>query len=151
VVRSPGGISSPFAFNIQSSAPAVFRNGTAGDQTGLAMIVRDDNNELVNFTNPLHPHLSITIYLTGLGLTSPLPALGDAAPASPIAIVNSPVTVKLGTATLAVSSAGLVPGEVGVYQINATVPGGVQSGTNVPLTIQQGTSSTTLPVRVVNP
>jgi len=151
VVRAPGGISSPFAFTIQTLAPAVFHNGTAGSQTGLAKIIRDDNAEPVDFTNPLHPRLPITIYLTGLGATSPLPALGAAAPASPPDTVNTPPTVNLGAATLAVTFAGLVAGEVGVYQINATLPNRVPTGTSVPLTIQQGGFSTTVQVRVVSP
>lgn len=151
VVRSSGGISSPFTFTVQDFAPAVFHNGTAGSQTGLARIIRDDNAEPVDFTNPLHPRLPITIYLTGLGSTSPLPALGAAAPASPPDTVNTPPTVNLGGAALAVTFAGLVAGEVGVYQINATVPNRVPVGTSVPLTIQQGGFSTTVQVRVVSP
>jgi uncharacterized protein (TIGR03437 family) len=156
VVRAPGGISPAFPFTIQDFAPAVFHDGTAGDQSGLAKIMRDDNGELVDFTNPLHPRLPITIYLTGLGATSPLPALGDAAPASPPAPVTTTPTVKLGAATLNVTFAGLVARQVGVYpvgvyQIDATVPDVVPIGTSVPLTIQQGTFSTTVQVRVVNP
>ena len=151
VVRSPGGISPAFSFTIQGFAPAIFRNGTAGDQTGFPLIVRDDNNQLVDFTNPLHPRLPITIYLTGLGPTSPLPALGDAAPASPPAPVTTTPTVMLGAATVSVTFAGLVPGQVGVYQIDATLPDVVPIGTSVPLVIQQGTFSTTVQVRVVSP
>jgi uncharacterized protein (TIGR03437 family) len=151
VVRSPGGIGAPFTFTIQLFAPAIFRNGAAGDQTGLAMIVRDDTNELIDFTNPIHPRLPITIYLTGLGPTSPLPALGDAAPASPPASVTTPPTVKLGAATLNVTFAGLVAGQIGIYRIDATVPDVVPIGTSVPLTITQGSFSTTVAVRVVSP
>ena len=47
------------------------------------------------------------------------------------------------------SYAGLAPDEVGVYQINATVPFGVPTGLAVPLVISQGGASTTLNVRVV--
>ena len=151
MVRAPGGISPAFPFTIQSFAPAIFFNGTAGDQTGLAMIVRDDNAELVDFTNPLHPRLPITIYLTGLGATTPLPALGDAAPVSPPDTVNTPPAVTLGGASMSVTFAGLVPGEVGVYRIDATVPNRVPVGDSVPLTIQQGGFSTTVPVSVVSP
>ena len=47
--------------------------------------------------------------------------------------------------------AGLTPGMVGVYQINAKVPfKGVQTGMSVKLTITQDGASTTLLVRVVN-
>jgi uncharacterized protein (TIGR03437 family) len=150
VVRAPGGISPAFLFTIQGFAPAVFNNGTSGDQTGLPMIVRDDNNELVNFTNPLHPRLKITIYMTGLGPTSPLVAPGDVAPATPSPLITTP-TVMLGAATVNVTFAGLVPGQIGVYQIDATLPDVVPIGMSVPLTIQQGTFSTTVLVRVVSP
>ena len=39
---------------------------------------------------------------------------------------------------LPVCYAGLAPGEVGVYQINVTVPGGAPVGLGMPLTINQG-------------
>jgi uncharacterized protein (TIGR03437 family) len=52
---------------------------------------------------------------------------------------------------LRVTFAGLLGGNVGVYQINAVVPfKGVPSGFDIPLTISQGGSSTTLNVRVVD-
>ncbi len=151
IVRDPGGISSAYGFTILPEAPAIFRTGAAGSQTGLATVVRDDNQELVDFTNPIHPNESITIYLTGMGTTTPLPALGAGAPASPLDFVDATPAVSLGTVNLGVTFAGLVPGEVGVYQINAQVPGVVQAGTSIPLTITQGGSSTTLAVRVVTP
>jgi uncharacterized protein (TIGR03437 family) len=50
---------------------------------------------------------------------------------------------------LAVAYAGLAPGQIGVYQINAVVPARVPEGMEIPLTITQGSYSTTLPVRVV--
>jgi uncharacterized protein (TIGR03437 family) len=150
-VTNPGGISSAYDLTILAQAPAVFRNGSAGTQTGLATVIRDDNQELVDFTNPIHPNLGITIYLTGMGTTTPLPALGAPAPLDPPALVDSPPTVTLGAVSLAVNFAGLTPGQVGVYQINAQVPGDVKGGTSVPLTITQGGASTSLSVRVVTP
>jgi uncharacterized protein (TIGR03437 family) len=58
-------------------------------------------------------------------------------------------TVTLGGTNMNVLYAGLVPGYVGVYQINATVPFGVQQGMEIPLVIDQGGNSTALSVRVV--
>ena len=53
-------------------------------------------------------------------------------------------------AQLPVEFAGLVPGEVGVYQINVQVPfKGVRTGMQIPLTITQGGYTLTLSVRVV--
>jgi uncharacterized protein (TIGR03437 family) len=57
--------------------------------------------------------------------------------------------VTLGGAPLDVLYAGLVPGEVGVYQVNASVPSNVPQGMDIPLVVSQAGSSTTLSVRVV--
>jgi uncharacterized protein (TIGR03437 family) len=45
---------------------------------------------------------------------------------------------------LGVQFAGLAPGEVGVYQINATVPESVPQGLSVPLVVSQGSSTQTI-------
>jgi uncharacterized protein (TIGR03437 family) len=150
-VADPGGVSSNFKLTILSDAPAVFHTGSAQGQNGLATIIRDDNQQLVDFTNPIHPNQTITIYLTGMGRTDSDPDLGAAAPASPLARVSATPSVMLGSVSLGVMFAGLTPGEVGVYQIDAQVPGRVDAGSSIPLTIVQGGVSTSLPVRVVSP
>jgi uncharacterized protein (TIGR03437 family) len=59
-------------------------------------------------------------------------------------------TVTLGSISVPVVFAGLTPGQVGVYQINAKIPfKEIPTGFDIPLTISQGGSSTTIPVRVV--
>ncbi|MBK5291529.1 MAG: hypothetical protein JJE04_07645 [Acidobacteriia bacterium] len=151
VVRSPGGLSAPFTVRVLSFAPAIFRSGSAGDQTGIATVYRQKNNDLVTFTNPIHPDEGISIFLTGLGPTSPPAPLGDAAPADPLAIAATPPTVTLGGTELEVTFAGLVPGQVGIYQIDAYVPSGIRDAAQTTLGITQGTVTTELQVRVVNP
>lgn len=151
VVRAAGGISGPFTVHILDTAPAIFRSGTAGPLTGLATVLRDFNNDFVTVSNPIHPGDTLMIFLTGMGVTTPLPALGDGAPIDPLATTVARAAVTLGNTSLGVGFSGLVPGEVGVYQINATVPRNVASGMQVPLVVSQGTSSTTLVVRVLNP
>jgi len=152
VVRSVGGGSgAAFSVKIQTFAPAIFRNGQAGDQTGLATVVRLKNDELATFTNPIHPEETISIYLTGLGVTSPAVKAGDASPGNPLALASTTPTISLGGTPLTVTFAGLVPGEAGVYQIDAFVPGNISPGAQSPLVISQGGVSTTIPLRVVNP
>ena len=145
VVHTAGGISDPFNFTIQGQAPAIFLTN------GVLQVIRDDNGEPVNFTNPIHPNTELTILVTGLGLTTPLPALGTAAPANPVAVVTNPPTVTLGGVALALTSATLVPGQIGVYQIKVKAPSKVQPSTSTPLTVSAGGQSATYLVRVVSP
>ena len=76
-------------FNVSSTAPSVFTSGSVGPETGLATIVRADNNQLVTPTNPLHTNDTMIIYLTGLGATSPAVDDGMPAPSSPLASAMS--------------------------------------------------------------
>jgi uncharacterized protein (TIGR03437 family) len=151
VVRTPGGISAPFNVNIAAGAPAIFRNGTAGREGGLPAVFRQLNGEILNFTNPIHPNEGLTIYLTGLGRTSPDAPLGNLAPANPYALVTLTPDVTVGDVKLRIDFAGLVPGLIGVYQIDATVPGSAKDATQVLLTVKQGTNSTSVPIRVAAP
>ncbi len=149
-IHSPNGIGNNFTFNAQPAAPSVFLTGSVVPGSNLALVVRDDNGQLVTPTNPLHPKDVITIFLTGMGQTSPTVAAGQVSPAKPLAFALIAPTVTLGTSGMVVGYAGLAPGEIGVYQINASVPSGVTTGLSIPLTINQGGSSATLNVRVVN-
>jgi uncharacterized protein (TIGR03437 family) len=148
-LRTPGGISDNFNFSILPAAPSVFRTGSAGPETGLATITRSDNGQFITPTNPVHYNDSITIWATGLGRTNPPIDAGDAAPADPLPSAVIAPSVLLGGTPLRIDYAGLVPGSVGLYQINAYVPPGVPQGLDIPLVISQGGTSTTLSVRVV--
>lgn len=150
VVHSPGGVSSPFTFQVQANAPAILPVD-AGPLTGLARIIRQKNGEVVNFTNPIHAKESISIYMTGLGTTLPAVGPGEVAPVNPPALVTTQVTVTLGGTNLPVSFAGLSPGDVSVYRVDVYVPWGIRSAAQSPLVITQGGVSTTTLVRVVTP
>jgi uncharacterized protein (TIGR03437 family) len=145
VVHNSSGISDPFAFTIQPQAPAIFQVG------GLVQVFRMDNNEPVNFTNPVHPNSELIIYVAGLGLTAPLPALGTAAPANPMAVVTNTPTVTLGGVPLTIVTAALVPGQIGVYAIIVKAPGTLQNSPGTPLTITAGALSASYTVRAVSP
>lgn len=149
-LRTPGGISDNFNFSILPAAPSIFRSGTAGPETGMATITRADNGELITPTNPIHPNDTIIIWATGLGRTSPPIDSGMPAPSDPLASAVIAPVLSLGGTSLNVVYAGLVPGSVGLYQINATVPGKVPNGLDIPLVVNQGGNQTTLSVRVVN-
>jgi uncharacterized protein (TIGR03437 family) len=150
VLHTPGGTSNDLDFAALPAAPSVFRSGVAGPQHGIPTVVRAKNNRLVTTANPIHRGEAIIIYATGLGRTLPAVATGLAASASPLAKAIERPDVSLGGLSLPLYYAGLAPGEVGVYQINALVPGWAPTGMEVPLTITQGAASTRLTVRVID-
>jgi uncharacterized protein (TIGR03437 family) len=150
ILRTPGGVSDNFNLTVLPAAPSVFRNGVAGDQSNLPAVVRAANRLLVTASNPIHRGDAITIYLTGMGKTTPAIEAGEPAPNEPLAAALIPPRVLLGEVELPVSFAGLVPGEVGVYQINASVPRSVPLGLEIPLVISQSGPATSLVVRVVD-
>jgi len=149
ILRTPGGVSDNFNLVVRPGAPAVFRNGIAGPDKDLATIVRTKNNEVVTLSNPIHRGDNLTIYLTGLGRTNPEIDAGVPAPGDPPLSSLSEPEVTLGGVRLNVFFAGLSPGQVGVYEIRADVPGYAPLGVEQPLTITQAGTSTTIGVRVV--
>jgi uncharacterized protein (TIGR03437 family) len=84
-----------------------------------------------------------------MGNTFPAVEAGVPAPSDPLSIVIVPPVLDIAGVQLPVTYAGLSPGQVGVYQINATVPRNVKEGVSQNLRITQGGSATTIPVRVV--
>jgi uncharacterized protein (TIGR03437 family) len=148
-IHTPGGVSDNFSFSVNNTAPSVFQSATAGTQTGMATIFRADNGQVVTPTNPVRSNSALVIYLTGMGATSPAVDDGMPAPDAPLATAVVAPTVTLGGTSMSVYYAGLVPGLVGVYQINAIAPLRVPEGVSIPLVIDQGGVSTTLNVRVV--
>jgi uncharacterized protein (TIGR03437 family) len=150
VVHTPGGTSGNYNLTVQPNAPAVFLSGVAGPQSNLPTIIRVANNTLATDSNPIHPGDSLVIYLTGLGQTNPAGTTGYPASSSPLSNAITSTNVTLGGMNLPVIYAGLAPGEVGVYQINVTVPGGTPTGLSMPLVINQGAGTITVSMRVVN-
>lgn len=150
VLRTPGGVSDNFNLTILPTAPGIFRNGVAGAATDLPAVFRHTNGLLVTPTNPVRRGDTISIYLTGLGRTSPAVESGVPAPSDPLASVIIPPVVSIGGVEIPVLFAGLVPGSVGVYQINARVTHLVPTGLEQILTVRQGSGATSIPVRVVD-
>jgi uncharacterized protein (TIGR03437 family) len=147
---TPGGVSDDYFMNVQPVAPGIFQSGTAGPLTGIPAVVKASNQELITPSNPIHSGDVIVIYATGLGGTSPEVEAGLPGPSAPHAMAVVAPDVQLGGMPLAVIYAGLAPGEVGVYQINAQVPSKAPTGNQVPLTITQGGFTASVDVRVVD-
>lgn len=149
ILRTPGGVSDNFNLTILPGAPGIFRSGPVGAFEEAPTIYRQVNGEVVTPSNPIHRNDFITIYLTGLGRTNPAIEAGIPAPSEPLAAVIQTPDVTLGGVPLRVDFAGLAPGQVGVYQINAWVPRTVPVGMSIPLKVTQSGQSASFDVRVV--
>ena len=137
----------PEPITIAPVKPGIFTVGQDGKGQGVIM---DVANRLVNSANPAKAGDVVVVYCTGLGATNPAVRSGEAAPASPLARVLTPVTVTIGGQAAAVQYAGLTPGYVGLYQVNVQIPGGVTPGSSVPLVLSQNgvpSNAVTLAVR----
>ncbi len=94
---------------------------------------------LVDAQNPAHAGEVLTMYLVGLGATSPSVISGFTPPsAAPFAqpIVAPSVTVDGQTAQI--GFAGMTPFSVGLYQINFQGPSGARTGTPLNVVVSQG-------------
>jgi uncharacterized protein (TIGR03437 family) len=117
-------------------APAIFV-----DSQGPAIYHKDGRR--VSKSNPAKRDEPLTIYATGLGTTTGgRVTTGQPAPTSPLA-VTAPINLYFGDPTwkqaaIIVDWSGLLPGAIGVYQINARVPGFHISGDSLPVTLRIG-------------
>jgi uncharacterized protein (TIGR03437 family) len=149
VVHTSGGISDIFVSQVSPTAPAIFSVNAPNSSALNPAIFRTSDNKLVTPSTPLRPNDTAVIFLTGSGQTTPLSVEGFAAPQSPPAESIAMPRVTIGETVGEVTFSGLAPGFVGLNQINVFIPGHVQTGFPLPLTVTMGSSATTVNVRVV--
>jgi uncharacterized protein (TIGR03437 family) len=138
VVRSIAGQAASGTVNVTLAkyAPAVFVDGQ-----GAALFHADGTR--VNKDNPGKRDEKLTLYATGLGTTTGgKVTAGTVSPASPLA-VTGPVSLYFGNplikeAAIIVDWSGLLPGAIGVYQINCRIPGAHLKGDAMPITVKIG-------------
>jgi len=83
---------------------------------------------LADMDHPAAAGETLEIYGLGFGVTDPLVAAGVPSPASPLARAHQMPQLQIGGVDAAIKFAGLTPGVVGVYQVNAVVPQGLAAG-----------------------
>lgn len=138
VVRSiaTGAASSSVTVTVAKYAPAIFF-----DAQGPAIFHKDGNR--VDKAHPASRDEPLTIYATGLGVTTGgKVTTGAPSPTSPLA-VTAPIQLFFGNPTISdagviVDWSGLQPGSIGVYQINCRIPGTHLKGNALPVTIRIG-------------
>jgi uncharacterized protein (TIGR03437 family) len=112
-------------------SPAFFEVGSG------AVAALDTDYKLVSASNPAGAGKVVMLYANGLGPVTNQPASGEPAPYSPLAETKSVPVVTIGGKQAAVSFSGLAPGFAGLYQMNVTIPGGLDAG-NQPVTVAIG-------------
>jgi len=100
------------------------------------LVAQHGNYSLVTVANPAKPNEVVTIYLVGMGATTPAVASGTAAPSAPLASVNTDAKVTVDGQVADIIFQGLTPGGVGLYQINFRIPGNARAG-NLDIVISQ--------------
>jgi len=128
-------ISLPQPAPVGLTDPGIFSLGAPESGQGaivnLAGIVVDANS-------PAHAGDYLEIYATGLGAVTNTPQTGAVALVTPLSYLIGNATVTIGGVAAPVIFAGLAPGYVGLYQVNAQVPPGVAAGDAVPVILSTG-------------
>jgi uncharacterized protein (TIGR03437 family) len=139
-----GGVTSaPFDIALSAVAPYFLTQNSSG--SGPAKALEDTSNALVTPAAPAHVGDSLYVYAVGLGPTSPPTATGVPAASNPVATLP---TVTVGGVAAKVSGAGVAESYAGIYQVNFTVPTGVQGTAPIEISTGGVTSSAavTLPL-----
>jgi len=133
-VRRGNTASQPVNVDVASAQPAVFPGPGGEQRQGRIFVVRaGEQPVLADTANPARAGDRLRILAAGLGLATPSPE--DGQPAGEGAVVMEPVGVTVGDVPAADVTATLLPGLVGVYQVEAVMPSGVQRGSAVPVVV----------------
>jgi uncharacterized protein (TIGR03437 family) len=133
--------------NLAPFAPGIFSMN--GQGTGQGAIL-DTSYSLVNSSNPATAGSTILqIYCTGLGAVTNQPPSGSPPPTNLLSQTTTTPTVTIGGVQAQVLFAGLAPGSVGEYQVDALVPASSSKGAAVPVVIAiGGTTSNVVTIAV---
>lgn len=138
--------SAPTSVSLAGSAPGIFTVDSSGKGQGI--VTNAQTNVFAApagtipglTTSPIAKGQFATIYASGLGAVTNPPASGTPASGTNLSTTITPVTVNVGGVNVAADFAGLVPGFVGLYQVNVQIPAGAPSGNAVNLFLNVGAS-----------
>jgi uncharacterized protein (TIGR03437 family) len=134
IVQQGNAYTSPQSIVLSPANPAIYTADSSG--SGQGIVFRPDG-QLAQAGTPAQSGDELLIYASGLGDTTPEGSAGQAAPNSPLMNVSGAVNLTIGGQSARVDFAGLAPGFAGLYQINASVPGGVH-GNALPVVLTVG-------------
>lgn len=139
---------------VADSAPGIFTLDVSGKNQAVAQnsdLSRNADFDKLPGARPEASGNVVVIYATGIGNTNPLVADGVAAPASPLAQAIGTTIVTIGGVPAEIQFSGLVPGFVGLWQINAVLPANLPTNLATPFNVAlKGKQSLTTTLAVVN-
>ncbi|OFV96887.1 MAG: hypothetical protein A3H28_10955 [Acidobacteria bacterium RIFCSPLOWO2_02_FULL_61_28] len=155
VVTGPNAAGNTVTASLSPTAPGIFFVNLEGRQQG-AILNGSDNTLTVPAGSPLghpaRPGEVVVIFASGLGPVSPVLPSGLAAGAggTTIPTLTTPPRVLIGGQQATIQFAGLAPGFVGLYQVNAVVPSNTAANPAVPvqITTAQGQTSNLVTIAV---
>jgi len=143
-------LSSPVQINMAQAQPAVFSTTGVPGSPGLIQVYPSAGGApyFSSSTAPAHPGDTIVLYCTGLGPVNPAVADG-APPGQQLSNTVAKPQLSVGGQSASIAFAGLTPGFVGLYQVNAVLPAGVKTGAGVPVTLAvSGQTSPTVTLNI---
>jgi len=128
-------------FAVVSSGPGIFTLNSMG--IGNGVLIDAVSGALVTASQPIAAGGSLGIYCTGLGGVTPAATTG-AVPASPPQQTPTKPSVLIDGQPATVSSSGLAPGWVALYQVNAQLPANLKAGSHQLQLVMNGITSNTV-------
>ncbi len=136
VIQRGTSLTVPEAVTLIPAQPAIFSvNNSGGGQGKIFRLLDDGTQVLADPSAPAHADEVLVIQAGGLGPVDPLVDIAAPAPDPPPVTVNA-VAVSIGGIDAPVQFSGMLPGSPGVYQVRATVPGGVTAGDAVSVVLK---------------
>jgi uncharacterized protein (TIGR03437 family) len=158
VVTVGGQSSTPQTVPLGSFSPGIFSTNQKGTGQGAIQIANTSTYAAPSgsisgsATQAVKPGEFITIYCTGLGAVTNPPVPGKPASNNPLSHTVTTPKVTIGGENASVSFAGLSPGYVGLYQVNAQIPADASGGSAITVQLSlSGVPSNTVTIAVNAP
>ena len=140
LVRRALTYSRPVAVDVAEAQPEIFTSakGMQVEAEVVRTIAGKQQKFLVSADHPATGGDKLEIKCMGLGPVTPTQIAGTAGPRNPEAATTEPVQVQIGGVAAKLLFAGLSPGQIGLYEVDAIVPPGVSKGPAVPIVMEVG-------------
>jgi uncharacterized protein (TIGR03437 family) len=138
IVRRGFTFTVPETVSIAAAQPAVFTVDQNGKGQGTITVSAAGIERLADSRNPAKAGDAVVVYCAGLGVTNPSVPDGSPASTTDLSPTVNPVTINIGGKEINPFFAGLAPGFIGLYQVNAVLPSGITPGDAVPVVLTVG-------------